>query len=112
MEAEVVTNDDLDRFAYEVGIRLEAARMTLGFRPAEMCELMGCARNTYTQYIRGDSQIASYRLKPIVTRGIPSDYLLFGIKAAVPAHLLEALEANEAQARIDRETPTNKGRRG
>ncbi|MBP2291012.1 helix-turn-helix domain-containing protein [Azospirillum rugosum] len=100
-----------DRFAYEFGIRLEAARMTLQLTPADMCKLLGCARSTYTQYIRGGSMIAAQRLAPLVKRGISSDYLLFNVKTAIPAGLIKDLEENEQTAKIERDKPQNKGRR-
>lgn len=111
MDTAAATATDLDRFAYEFGIRLEAARITLGYTAGEMCKLLGCARSTYTQYIRGDSMIAAHRLAPLVSIGITSDYLLFGIHSAIPDQFIEALLKNELTARRDRETPTNKGRR-
>ncbi|CAO3445852.1 hypothetical protein [Azospirillum argentinense] len=111
MEAAPAIIDDLQRFAYEFGIRLEAARMTIELTPGEMCKLLGCARSTYTSYIRGDSMIAAHRLAPLVARGISCDYLLFGTTLAPNPETEAKLKANEAAARVDRETPTNKGRR-
>lgn len=104
-------SEDLARFAYAFGVRLEAARMTLALSPMEMTELLGCARSTYTQYIRGDSMIAAYRLRPLVERGISADYLLFGVHASPSEDIIAALAANEAKAREEREKPSTKGPR-
>ncbi|WP_147395206.1 helix-turn-helix domain-containing protein [Azospirillum cavernae] len=98
-------------FNYDFGIRLEAARMALRLSPNEMCELLDCARSTYTQYIRGNTMITPYRLSPLYKCGVSSDYLFFGDKRNLSNTVAMSIEGAEVVAKSEREKPENRGRR-
>ncbi|MBK3735551.1 helix-turn-helix domain-containing protein [Azospirillum brasilense] len=89
---------DEREFSTAAGRRIEAARGALGYSTAEMCELIGVSRPTYSGYITGRIIAPVLRLEPLVSRGITLDYLFFGIRSGLTVALSEKLAAAEGEA--------------
>ena len=86
---------DEREFSTAAGRRIEAARIALGYSTAEMCDLIGVSRPTYSGYITGRIIAPVLRLEPLVSRGITLDYLFFGVRAGLTVALGDKLASAE-----------------